>query len=63
MSARRSAFTLGAACLHLVVFAILTLHLAYWPVFLALLVSVIAAAVATGAWTLEAYWESRSRSI
>ncbi len=47
------AFTLGAACLHLVVFAILTLHLAYWPVFLALLVSVIAAAVATGAWTLK----------
>jgi hypothetical protein len=38
------AFILGAACLHLAVFAILALHLAYWPVFVALLVGAIATA-------------------
>ncbi len=47
------AFTLGAACLHLAVFAILTLQLAYWPVLTALLLGVIAAAVATGSWRLR----------
>src|SRR5262249_45403947 len=36
------AFILGAACLHLAVFAILALHIAYWPVFLLLLVGMIA---------------------
>jgi len=36
------AFILGAACLHLAVFAILVLHWAYWPVFVALLVGFIA---------------------
>ena len=46
------AFTLGAACLHLAVFAILTLQIAYWPVFVTLLASVIASAVATGSWQL-----------
>ncbi|HLH44174.1 MAG TPA: hypothetical protein VKV74_14395 [Bryobacteraceae bacterium] len=35
------AFLLGAAILHLAVFAILVLHLAYWPVFVALLVGLI----------------------
>jgi hypothetical protein len=44
------AFVLGAACLHLVVFAILALHLAYWPVLVALLVGIIGAAVRTGSW-------------
>lgn len=43
-------FTLGAACLHLAVFAILVLHLAYWPVFLIGLAAVIAWAVKSGAW-------------
>ena len=38
------AFILGAACLHLAVFAILALHLAYWPVFVLLLVGLIAIA-------------------
>jgi F5/8 type C domain/Dolichyl-phosphate-mannose-protein mannosyltransferase len=47
------AFTLGAACLHLAVFAILALQIAYWPVFAALLVSLIGSAVATGSWRLQ----------
>ncbi len=47
------AFTLGAACLHLAVFLILTLQIAYWPVFLALLVSLIGSAVGTGCWQLQ----------
>src|SRR5580704_17107760 len=47
------AFTLGAACLHLAVFAILTLQIAYWPVFVTLLASVIVSAVATGSWPLS----------
>src|ERR1700679_296046 len=47
------AFTLGAACLHLAVFAILTLHIAYWPVLTAVLLGVIARAVATGSWRLR----------
>lgn len=38
------AFVLGAACLHLAVFAVLTLKLAYRPVLLVMLVGVIAAA-------------------
>jgi len=44
------AFVLGAACLHLVIFAILALHIAYWPVLVALLAGTMAAAIATGAW-------------
>jgi hypothetical protein len=39
------AFVLGAACLHLAVFTILALHLAYTPVFVALLAGLIAAAL------------------
>ncbi len=38
------AFILGAACLHLAVFAILALHLAYWPVLAALLAGVVGVA-------------------
>ena len=44
------AFVLGAACLHLVVFAILALHIAYWPVLVAVLAGTIVAALGTGAW-------------
>jgi hypothetical protein len=44
------AFVLGAACLHLAIFAVLALHIAYWPVLTALLAGTIAAAVITGAW-------------
>ena len=47
------AFTLGAACLHLAIFAILTLQIAYWPVLTVLLLSVVASAVATGSWRLR----------
>ena len=47
------AFTLGAACVHLAVFAILALQIAYWPVFVALLVGLIAGALATGSWRLK----------
>ena len=54
------AFMLGAACLHLAVFAILTLQIAYWPVLAALEVSVIASAEATDCWRLEASRESRA---
>ena len=45
-------FTLGAACLHLAVFLILTLQIAYWPLFAALEISLIGSAVALGAWRL-----------
>jgi hypothetical protein len=54
------AFTLGAACLHLAVFAILALQIAYWPVLTALLLFVIASAVATGSWALRAKLPERS---
>ena len=46
------AFTLGAACLHLAVFAVLALHIAYRPVLVALLLAVTGSAVATGSWRL-----------
>jgi hypothetical protein len=35
------AFTLGAACLHLAIFALLALKIAYWPVVIGLLLAVI----------------------
>ncbi|MCU1338719.1 MAG: 4-amino-4-deoxy-L-arabinose transferase and related glycosyltransferase of family-like protein [Bryobacterales bacterium] len=44
------AFVLGAACLHLLIFAILALRVAYWPVLAAVLAVTIAAALGTGAW-------------
>ncbi len=44
------AFVVGAACLHLAVFAILALHIGYWPVLAALLAGTVAAAMWTGAW-------------
>lgn len=44
------AFILGAACLHLAVFAILAMQLAYVPLLAALLAGFIAAALATGSW-------------
>jgi hypothetical protein len=44
------AFVLGAACLHLAIFAILALRIAYWPVLAVLLAATIVAAAATGAW-------------
>ena len=44
------AFVLGASCLHLAVFAVMALKLAYWPVLVALLAAAIAASLWTGAW-------------
>ncbi len=43
-------FVLGAACLHLILFALLALKIAYRPVLMALLASLIAASVPAGAW-------------
>ena len=40
------AFVLGAACLHLAIFAILAVHIAYWPVLAAVLAGTIVAALA-----------------
>jgi hypothetical protein len=48
------AFILGAALLHLAIFAVMALHIAYKPVLLALLAACIAAAVVTGDWRLPA---------
>jgi hypothetical protein len=42
------AFVTGAALLHLVIFAILTLHVAYVPVLIAVLGAIVAAALYTG---------------
>ncbi|HEX5430770.1 MAG TPA: glycosyltransferase family 39 protein, partial [Bryobacteraceae bacterium] len=47
------AFVLGGACLHLAVFAILALHIAYWPVVVALLAGAIGAAVWKGSWKIR----------
>jgi len=44
------AFVLGAACLHLVIFVILALRIAYWPVLAGALAGTVAAALGTGAW-------------
>ncbi len=47
------AFVLGAACLHLVVFAILALHIGYWPVLAVMLLAPISLSVRTGSWGLR----------
>ncbi len=44
------AFLLGAASLHLALFAIFAAQIAYWPVLVGVLVVVIVAAIRTGAW-------------
>ena len=46
------AFVLGASILHLAIFAILALHIAYRPVLIALLGACIGAAIVTGDWRL-----------
>ncbi len=48
------AFTLGAALLHLAIFAILALHIAYTPVLVALQAAMIGAVLWTGDWRLPA---------
>lgn len=47
------AFILGAALLHLAIFAVMALHIAYRPVLLALLAACVAAALVTGDWRLN----------
>ncbi len=47
------AFLLGAACLHLAVFGILALHVAYWPVLAALVTGVVGFAAWKGALWLK----------
>jgi hypothetical protein len=47
------AFLLGAACLHLAVFAVLALRIAYWPVLAGLVGGVVAVAAWRGALSLQ----------
>jgi hypothetical protein len=47
------AFLLGAACLHLAIFAVLALHIGYWPVLLAPAALAIAWAAVKGSWRLR----------
>src|SRR5690348_9251531 len=47
------ALLLGAACLHLVIFALLALHIGYWPVLMAPLVAVMIAAAVKKSWPLR----------
>ena len=54
------AFTLGAAVLHLAVFVVLALHIAYVSVLMAIVAVVIAGALATGAWRVPADAEPES---
>ena len=44
------AFVLGAACLHLAIFAVLAVKIAYKPVLITLVAGVLALAIRTGAW-------------
>jgi hypothetical protein len=48
------AFTLGAAVLHLAMFAVLALHIAYVSVLVTILAAIIAAALLTGTWRAPA---------
>src|SRR5215475_709948 len=47
------AFIVGAACLHLAVFALLALHIAYWPVLVGVCLAPIVWSVANGSWRLK----------
>ena len=47
------AFVLGAACLHLVLFVVLTLQIAYWPVLVAIPLSCVGVAIWKGSWRLR----------
>ena len=60
------AFTLGASALHLVVFVLLALNAAYWPVFVALLLLPIVQAFRAGLWRpqgFEVYGVPRSLKL
>lgn len=47
------AFVLGASCLHLILFIVLALHIAYWPVVVAIPTACIGVAVWRGSWRLQ----------
>lgn len=47
------ALLLGAACLHLAIFALLALHIGYWPVIMAALAAVMIAAAVKKSWRLR----------
>jgi len=49
------AFTLGAAILHLIVFASLALQIAYWPVLVAVLFAPIVLATRAGLWRAQGF--------
>src|SRR5438105_4861657 len=53
------AFILRAAVMHLAVFALLVLQIAYKPVFLALLAGCVALALRTGDWRLPATGDTK----
>ena len=58
------AFVLGAAILHLAIFAGMALHIAYRPVLIALLAACVAAALVTGDWRLPAAQDTeRDKSL
>jgi hypothetical protein len=57
------AFLLGAACLHLAIFAILALRIAYWPVLVAALLAAIGIAARAGDWRPGAAAEPLPRSL
>src|SRR5262249_40762154 len=47
------AFVAGGACLHLAVFVVLAMHLAYWPVLVSLLLAAIGVAIKSDSWRLS----------
>jgi hypothetical protein len=49
------AFTLGAATLHLVIFALLAVNIVYWPVLVAVLLAAIVQAVRSGLWRAQGF--------
>ena len=58
------AFVLGAAVLHLAIFAVMALHFAYRPILIALLAACVVAALVTGDWRLPAAEDAaRERSL
>jgi hypothetical protein len=58
------AFVLGAAVLHLAIFAVMALRIAYRPVLIALLAACVVAALVTGEWRLPAAEDAtRERSL
>jgi len=57
------AFVLGAAVLHLAIFAVMALHVAYRPVLIVLLAACVSAALVTGDWRLPANLAQRETPL